>query len=218
MINVKVAKTAEIMKNVELGKNAEIEDFVIIGIPPKGKKEGELKTVIGDSAIIRSHTVIYAGTVIGNNFQSGNHTAIREENIIGNNVSIGTMSVVEFKTKIADNVRIHSQAFIPEYCELHEGCWIGPNVVLTNAPFPKSSKSKEFLKGVIISKDAKIGANSTILPGVKIGKNALVGAGSVVTKDVPDGKVVVGNPAKVVQDVSELKYPTGEKAYKEGET
>jgi len=42
-----------------------------------------------------------------------------------------------------------------------------------------------------------------------IGEKALVGAGSVVTKDVPDGKVVIGNPATVVKDISELKCPLG---------
>ena len=209
----KIADTAKIFKNVILGENVTIEDFVIIGVPPKGKNEGELKTVIGSNSVIRSHTVIYAGNIIGDNFQTGNHASIREENIIGKNVSIGTKSVIEFKTKIDEGVRIHSQAFIPEYCELKQDCWIGPNVVLTNAPYPKSLHAKDFLKGVIVGKNAKIGANTTILPGIKIGDNALVGAGSVVSHDVPPGKVVVGNPAKILKNVNDLVYPNGEKAY-----
>ena len=210
----KIAETAKILKNVKIGNNVTIEDFVIIGAPPRGKNEGDLETVIGDNATIRSHTVIYAGNVIGNNFQTGNQVSVREENIIGNNVSIGTKSVVEFKSKICDNVRIHSQVFIPEYCELKDNCWIGPNVVLTNAKYPRSFKSKEFLRGVIIEKDSIIGGNSTILSDLKIGTKALVGAGSVVTKNVPPGKIVAGNPAKIIGDISDLKYPTGEKAYK----
>ncbi|HID25925.1 MAG TPA: N-acetyltransferase [Thermoplasmata archaeon] len=209
----KIAETARILKNVRLGKNVTVEDYVVIGVPPRRKEEGELETFIGDNAVIRSHTVIYAGNVIGKNFQTGHHVNIREENSIGDNVSIGTKTVVEFKTKIENNVRIHSQAFIPEYCELKEGCWIGPNVVLTNARYPKSLRSKKFLERVVVGKNAKIGANSTILPGVKIGENALVGAGSIVVDDVLPGKVVVGNPAKVIDDVWNLRYSTGEKAY-----
>ena len=210
----KIANTAKLFKNVKVGKNVTIEDFVIIGAVPRGYKEGELETIIGDNAVIRSHTVIYAGNIIGNNFQTGNHVSVREENTIGNNVSIGTKSVVEFESKIGNNVHIHSQVFIPEYSVLEDDCWIGPNVVLTNAKYPKSLKSKEFLKGVIIEKDAIIGGNATILSNVKIGTKALIGAGSVVTKNVPPGKIVVGNPAKIIGDVSDLKYPTGEKAYK----
>jgi acetyltransferase-like isoleucine patch superfamily enzyme len=45
------------------------------------------------------------------------------------------------------------------------------------------------------------------LPNIVIGNKALVKAGSVVTKDVPDGKVVIGNPATVVKDISKLKCP-----------
>ncbi len=211
----RIAETAKILKNVHLGKNATVEDYVIIGALGKNMKEGELKTVIGDNAIIRSHTVIYAGNKIGDNFQTGNHVSVREENIIGNNVSIGTKSVVEFKTKIEDNVRMHSQVFIPEYCTLKKGCWLGPNVVLTNAKYPNSVKSKEFLEGIVIGQNAIIGANATILAGIKIGDNVLVGAGSVIVKDIPPGKVVAGNPAKVIKERSALRYPTGEKAYGE---
>lgn len=208
-----IAPTAKILKGVVLGKNPVIQDYVIIGVPPKGKEEGEIETIIGDNALIRSHTVIYAGNIIGKNFQTGHHVNIREGNIIGDNVSVGTKTVIEFGTKIGNNVRIHSQAFIPEYSELHDNCWIGPNVVLTNAKYPKSIRSKEFLESVVIEENAKIGANATILPGVKIGKNALVGAGSVVTKDVPPNKIVAGNPAKIIGDVRKLRYPDGEKAY-----
>ena len=162
--------------------------------------------MVGTGAVIRSHTVIYAGNVIGNNFQTGHGVMIRESNEIGDDVSVGTGSVVEHHVKIGNAVRVHSQVFIPEFSTLEDGCWLGPNVVLTNAKYPLSRGVKEHLVGPVIKKRAKVGANSTLLPGVVIGADALVGAGSVVTKDVPDRTVVAGNPAKVIGNIGELPY------------
>jgi acetyltransferase-like isoleucine patch superfamily enzyme len=130
---------------------------------------------------------------------------IRESNRIHDNVSIGTHSIVEHHATLGDGVRIHSQAFVPEYTIIEEGGWIGPNVVLTNARYPRSSGVADRLKGPTIKRNAKIGANSTILPGVTIGANALVGAGSVVVKDVPPGAVVAGNPARIINELNNLE-------------
>jgi acyl-[acyl carrier protein]--UDP-N-acetylglucosamine O-acyltransferase len=58
----------KIYKNVIIGKNANIGEYVMIGEPPWGYKDGELTTIIGENCVIRSYTVIYAGNKIGNNF------------------------------------------------------------------------------------------------------------------------------------------------------
>jgi acetyltransferase-like isoleucine patch superfamily enzyme len=205
MSDADVAANAIIYPNVNLGPNATVGYFVILGVPPKGVEAGQLQTQIGASATIRSHTVMYAGNVIGVNFQTGHHVMLRELNEIGDNVSIGTLSIVEHHVKIGNRVRIHSNVFIPEYSILEDDTWVGPTVVFTNAPYPLSPQAKDNLKGPHLLSGAKIGANSTLLPGVVIGRNALVGAGSVVVRDVPDGKVVVGNPARVIRDISELE-------------
>jgi len=195
--------------NVYLGEGSVIGPFCEIGVPPRGVGDGELETRIGDRSIIRSHTVLYAGNVIGDDFQTGHGVLIRESNTIGDHVSVGSHTVVEHHVQIADRVRIHSQAFVPEFSLLEEGCWIGPNVVFTNALHPLCPKAKECLKGPIIRRGAKIGANATLLPGVEIGEMALVGAGAVVTHDVPAGVVVVGNPARAIKRVSDLTCPYG---------
>jgi acetyltransferase-like isoleucine patch superfamily enzyme len=196
----------KIFEKVQLGQGTTVEDYCIIGAPPRGHEPGELPTTIGENAVIRSHTVIYAGNIIGRNFQTGNKVNIRESNRIGDNVSVGTLSVIEHHVEIGDNVRIHTQAFIPEFSVLEDGCWIGPNVVMTNAKYPLAPNVKEQLAGPVIKKNAKIGANATLLPGVVIGENALVGAGAVVIKDVPAGAVVIGNPARVIRTIADLPY------------
>jgi len=198
--------TAIVHPRVEWGGEHTLGPFVIIGEPPKGRAEGELATVMGAGAVIRSHTVIYAGNRIGTNFQTGHHVLVREENEIGDDVSIGSGSIVEHHVRIGHRVRLHSNVFVPEFSVLGDDCWLGPNVVLTNAKYPRSPRVKEQLVGPHIESGAKIGANATILPGLRIGRDALVGAGAVVTKDVPAGAVVAGNPARVIKRLSELPY------------
>ena len=198
---------------VSLGLNQNLSKHIILGQPARGDSPGDIGLTIGNNCLIRSHTIIYAGNQIGDNFQTGHHVVIREDNIIGNNVSIGTGTIIEHHIKIGNNVRIHSGAFIPEYSVLEDDVWIGPKVILTNARYPHSSKTKEFLAGPFIKTGAMIGANATILPGVCIGEGALVGAGSVVTKDVPAETVVAGCPAKFVSYIDDLKHPDGEKVY-----
>ncbi len=190
--------------NVSLGVNHHIEEYVIIGVPPRGSKPGDLETLIGPDAILRSHTIIYAGNLIGSRFQTGHAVVIRELNNIGDDVSIGTQSVIEHHVKIGNRVRIHSSVFIPEFSILEDDTWVGPKAVFTNATYPLSPEAKSNLKGPHLMAGAKIGANATLLPGVVVGRNALVGAGSVVVNDVPDGKVVVGNPARIIKDMKEL--------------
>jgi acetyltransferase-like isoleucine patch superfamily enzyme len=197
------AIVARIYPRVKLGRDANISDYVIIGEPPRGKG-GKLKTTIGARAVIRSHSVIYAGNVIGNDFQTGHGVLLREENQIGNNVSIGSHSIVEHHVTIGNNVRLHSNVFVPEYSVLEDDCWLGPNVVITNARYPQSRNAKENLRGAMIKRGAKIGANATLMPGVVIGENALVGAGAVVVRDVLKGAVVVGNPARVIKQIQDI--------------
>ncbi len=198
-------RTSVIYPNVHVGPDSTIGEFVVLGEPPRGRQAGEIETRLGAGAVIRSHTVIYAGNRIGDNFHSGHGVLIREENEIGDDVSIGSHSVVEHHVKIGPGVRLHSNVFVPEFSILEDECWLGPNVVITNARYPRSPHVKEELKGATVKRRAKIGANATLLPGIVVGENALVGAGAVVLEDVPANAVVVGNPARVVKSVDDIE-------------
>lgn len=198
--------TAVIHPGVALPPDARLGSFVIVGESAGAEAASVRPTVIGAQAHVRSHTVIYAGNRIGDRFQTGHGVLVREDNVIGHDVSIGSGTVVEHHVTIGNGVRIHSQAFIPEYSQLDDDCWIGPNVVITNAKYPRSPGVKANLQGVHVCRKAKVGANATLLPGVVIGEGALVGAGSVVTKDVAPGSVVAGNPAREISRIERLPY------------
>jgi acetyltransferase-like isoleucine patch superfamily enzyme len=203
---MKLGNNEIIYPGVRWGGEFILEAYVIVGYPQLGKEPGKVETYIGPKALIRSHTVIYAGNRIGANFQTGHHVLIREDNTIGDDVSIGTGCVVEHDVHIGNGVRLHSNVFVPEFSILEDDCWLGPNVVITNARYPRSPHVKERLEGVVIEEGAKIGANATLLPGIRVRRNALIGAGSVVTHDVPQETVVAGNPAKIINRLSNLPY------------
>ena len=192
-----------------------IEGPCVVGKPPRGAKEGDFETRIGENCHLRPFTTVYAGNLIGNNFQTGQGASIREDNIIGDNVVIGTNTVLEFGNRIGNNVRVHSGCFL-EMVTIEDDVFVGPGTVFTDDPHPMNCpKYKECLGGATVKELAKIGGNCTILPGITIGRNSLVGAGSVVVEDVPENCVVVGNPAKVIKTVDMLKCAPGffEKPY-----
>ncbi|MCV0403173.1 MAG: hypothetical protein K5924_05630 [Chloroflexi bacterium] len=202
-VTVTISPTAIIYPDVELGDSTRVDEYVILGQVPGGNgRLGPLR--IGEQATIRSHSVLYSGSHIGARLQTGHGVMIRESCRFGDDVSIGTHSIVEHHATLGNGVRVHSNAFIPEFSLVEEGAWIGPSVTFTNAMYPLSPEAKSTLKGPIIRRGAKIGANATLLPGVVIGVDALVGAGSVVVRDVPDGAVVAGNPARVIRRISDI--------------
>lgn len=172
---------------VNLGAGTVVEDNVILG----NREDGVVD--IGENSLIRSGAVIYSGVSAGRNFKTGHNILIRENTEIGDNVLMGTNSVVDGNCRIGNNVSVQSNAYITAYTVIEDDVFLGPCSVTTNDKYMKAGAE---LKGPIIKKGARIGANSTILPGVTIGENAIVGAGAVVTKDVPRKDTVVGNPAR----------------------
>jgi len=206
---VKFGRQCIIYEGVKIGKGTTVHHLVVLGMPPRGKSEGELATRIGGSSIIRPFTTIYAGCEIGDFLQTGQGASIREDNIISDRVSVGTNSVLEFGNRIGKNVRIHSNCFL-EMVTVEDNVFIGPGVVFTDDPHPMGCpRYTECGGGVKVRKLARIGAGCVILPGVTIGRNSLIGAGSLVVKDVPDDVVAAGHPAKVIKKIDELTCPPG---------
>ncbi len=192
-----------IYPNVIIGDGTVVHETAIVGEPPRGKAEGDLKTIIGAGGVIRSGTVIYGGAIIGDRFNSGHGAMIREDNVIGDDCSVGTHAVLEAGNRVGNGTRIHSGCFL-EHTTLGDRVFLAPNVVFTDDPHPICPRYLECVLGATVENDVSIGANATILPGLRIGAGSLIGAGSVVTKNVEAGSVVAGSPAVRIKGVDEL--------------
>ena len=191
-----------------IGKNDMVDKQVFLAYPT-GRKIGERRLVIGDSAQIRCGTVIYEGTTIGHYLTTGHNVVIREENLIGEHFTIWSNSVVDYSCKIGDHVKIHCNCYISQFTTIEDEVFIAPGVSIANDIHPGCEHSNECMRGPTIKKGAQIGVNATLLPFVTIGERALIGSGAVVTKDIPPCSVATGNPAKVICTIDKLKCSTG---------
>jgi acetyltransferase-like isoleucine patch superfamily enzyme len=66
----------------------------------------------------------------------------------------------------------------------------------------RTEQRHDLIAGPTIRRGARIGGGAVLCPGIEIGEEAFVGAGAVVTRDVPARMLVVGNPARVLREVS----------------
>lgn len=174
------------------------------------RKKHEYPLIVGKKALIRSGSIIYAGSTIGDNFQTGHQVTIREKSQIGNSVSIGTLSDIQGNCKIGNCVRMHSNVHIGQLSVIDDFVWIFPYVVLTNDPTPPS----ENFIGVHVHSFVIVATGSIIMPGLDLGQDCLIGAGAIVTKSVEPYAVAVGNPARTISDVRKVKNKiTGEPVY-----
>jgi maltose O-acetyltransferase len=82
----------------------------------------------------------------------------------------------------------------------------GPAVQIYTALHPLNAelrRKQEYARPVTIGSDVWVGGAAIICPGVTIGDRTVIGAGSVVTRDIPAGVLAVGNPCRVVREITE---------------
>ena len=180
----------------------DVDPGVLIGY--SGSRTAAADFLLGRDAILRSGTVLYAGSHIGARFQTGHHVVVREECQIGDDVSIWSNTVVDYGCRIGNRVKIHSNCYIAQYTEILDDAFLAPGVTVANDLYPGQAESARLMSGPLVGAGAQIGVNVTLLPFVRIGDGCLVGGGSVVTHDLPPGTVAYGNPARVRGQVADL--------------
>ncbi len=192
---------------VVFGNNARFDDGVLLAYLSPRKGVSEILT-IGNDAVIRSGTVLYAGSTIADHLETGHNVIIREENEIGSHVSIWNNAVIDYGCRIGNNVKIHCNCYISQFTVIEDDVFLAPGVTIANDIHPGCPDSKSCMKGPTLKKGVQIGVNVTILPYVIIGERSLIGGGAVVTKDVPPESVMFGNPARVHGSIHDLNCVT----------
>ena len=114
----------------------------------------------------------------------------------GHHLHLGTGIYVNSNLTLVDDGHIY----------VGDRVMFGPNVTITTANHPIDpdlrARGLQYNKDVWIGENAWIGAGVIIMPGVIIGRDTVIGAGSIVTKDIPDRVVAVGNPCRIMRQVS----------------
>src|SRR5690606_17596805 len=138
-------------------------------------------------------------------------------NKIKTRIKLLTLSPVEFARSVGvtvgENCRLYINSFgsEPWLISIGNKVTITTNVLLLTHDgstwlVEDKKGRRQLYRRIIIGNNVFIGKNSIILPGVKIDDNVIVAAGSVVTKSVPSGKIVGGNPAKIIGDFDTYKH------------
>lgn len=204
--NVKIGDNTTIYDNVTIGDNTIICNDCIIGEPTYDYyKDSDYKNpelIIGCNSLIRSHTVIYAGSIIGDGLTTGHHVTIRENATIGRNCQFGSYNDIQGHCTIGNYVRCQSYVNIGQASIIGNYVFLYPFVVLTNDPTPPSMVEK----GVSIGDYSVICSATTMLPGANLGKHCLTAANSAVGGIYDNFSFIAGSPAKKICDVRKTPF------------
>jgi carbonic anhydrase/acetyltransferase-like protein (isoleucine patch superfamily) len=137
------------------------------------------RPVIHESAFIHPNATVTGNVIIGRDVYVGPGAAIRGD--------WGEI-VIEDGCNVQENCTLHM--FPGVTVRLEESAHIGHGAVI---------------HGARIGRNALIGMNAVVMDNAVVGAGCIVGALCFVPADmqIPDRKIVVGNPARILKDVSD---------------
>ena len=137
------------------------------------------KPVIHESAFVHPQAAVTGNVIIGKNVYIGPGAAIRGD---------WGMIIIEDGCNVQENCTIHM--FPGTTVLLKESAHIGHGAII---------------HGATIGKNTMVGMNAVIMDDVQVGDECIVGALAFIPAEtiVPNRKIIVGNPAKIIKDVSD---------------
>ncbi len=158
--------------------------------PDEFNFEGNIILGIGNNIfrynIANKYNIANYSTVIHSSAYINKYVKIEHGTVIMQN------STIQINSQLGKHVIVNTGSCIDHDCFIDDFVHISPNATITG--------------GVKIGLGSWIGAGAVVLPGIKIGKWCTIGAGSVVNRDVEDYNVVVGVPAKKINESKHGEY------------
>ena len=135
--------------------------------------------VVKESSFVHPKASVTGNVIIGEHVYIGPGAAIRGD---------WGQIIIENGCNVQENCTIHM--FPGTTVTLKEGAHIGHGAII---------------HGGTIGRNVLVGMNAVIMDDVEVGDNSIIGALCFVPANtvIPERKVVVGNPAKIVKDVSD---------------
>lgn len=139
----------------------------------------DYKPVIHKTSFVHPQATITGNVIIGEYVYVGPGAALRGD---------WGQIIIKDGGNIQENCIIHMFPGIT--VTLHENAHIGHGAII---------------HGATIGKNVLVGMNAVVMDNVIIGDNCIIGALCFIPAEmiIPERKVVVGNPAKIVKDVSD---------------
>ena len=137
------------------------------------------KPVIHDSSFIHPNATVTGNVIIGKNVYIGPGAALRGD--------WGEI-IIEDGCNIQENCTIHM--FPGVTVLLKENAHIGHGAII---------------HGATIGKNVLVGMNAVVMDNVIVGDECIIGALTFLPEGmiIPNRKIVVGNPAKIIKDVTD---------------
>lgn len=152
------------------------------------------RPVIHESAFVHENATVIGNVIIGKDVYIGPNSVLRGD---------WGKILIEDGCNVQENCVVHM--FPGVTVHLKASAHIGHGAII---------------HGAVVGENSLIGMNAVLMDNVVIGRECIVGALCFVPADmvIPDRKIVVGNPAKIVKDVSDdlAEWKTeGTKLYQE---
>ena len=170
-VKMKGPETVFFSKDTKIGKNVEIEPYVVLAD----------KVKIGNNVKILSFSHL-EGVKIDNNVSVGPYARLRPGTKIKSGSKIGNFVEVK-KSTINKNSKVNHLSYIGDALVGKE-VNIGAGTITCN--YDGRKKSKTNIKDKVF-----VGSNTSLVAPVTLNEKSVIGAGSVITKNVSKGSLAL---------------------------